>query len=497
MKKLTINYLHFILLLTIVLSVGCTKNLEEKPQSIIGPDTYYNTDAEFNSAINGAIHALINGSSWGSFDFNAPNLLCGGAEDITSRSTAPELKQYDEFKTVPNAPAVLAMWGALYVSINLSNAIVSKAATAPLISDANKALYSAQAQYIRALDYFFLTRWFGEVPIITTENSKDAINIVQSKVADIYAYIIADLTFAEANLPATFTEKGRPTKGAATALLAEVYLNMTGWPLKDASKYALAKTKAKEVMDLNLYSLMPNFGDLWLVANKFTNPEFIFFLNGNSSNSATSTHSHQAQRPSEEGGWNDMMTEARFFNAFPAGPRKDFSFWTVFADAPHTTWQNSSIGQPFIAKFRDAGAGGSRSQGTVSSNNGDGFFPISRYSETLLIFAEASNMAEGSPSNAATDAINLVRRRAGGNNQAVYADLPYGMSKAAFNDAVIAEREWELAFECKRWFDLVRTEQVVSANSALYPKVTVNNQLLPKPGTQIDLMKGLTQNPGY
>ena len=71
------------------------------------------------------------------------------------------------------------------------------------------------------------------------------------------------------------------------------------------------------------------------------------------------------------------------------------------------------------------------------------------------------------------------------------------MSKQAFDDAVIAERNWELAFECKRWFDLVRKEKVVSANIDLYPYVDAHNMLLPKPQIEVDLIPGLKQNPGY
>ena len=74
---------------------------------------------------------------------------------------------------------------------------------------------------------------------------------------------------------------------------------------------------------------------------------------------------------------------------------------------------------------------------------GSGNWVNTRYAEVLLTYAEAANMAEDGPSTAATDAINLVRRRAGGNNQSVYADLPYGMSKAAFDNEVIKERAWE------------------------------------------------------
>ncbi len=151
---------------------------------------------------------------------------------------------------------------------------------------------------------------------------------------------------------------------------------MAGWPLKDDTKYALARDKAKEVIDLNVYALEPNFADLWKVSNKLTNKEFIFMLNGISTASyVEGSHLHIASRPGEEGGWDDMISDARFFRAFPNGPRKDASFHIVFNDAGHTTWEKSYIGQPYMAKYRDAGAGAT-ANGRVASFDGDGFFVL-------------------------------------------------------------------------------------------------------------------------
>lgn len=474
--------------------LGCT-SLNEVPESIISPENFYKTEADFMAAINGAIKPLFSG--YGAFDFNNALLLSGGAEDVTSRPTAPALKAYDEFKADVNGGQAATEWTLLYKSINASNLIISRINQNSTLSIDKKNALEGQARYIRALNYFHLTRWFGEVPIITADNQIDAINVGQSPVADVYARIVEDLKAAETMLPSAFAEKGRPTQGAAKALLAEVYLTMAGWPLKDASKYTLARDKAKEVMDMNVYALEPNFGDLWKVSNKLSNREFIFMFNGVSTASwVEGSHLHVASRPGEEGGWDDMMSEARFFNAFPKGPRKDATFHTVFNDKAKTTWENSTIGQPYMAKYRDAGAAAT-ANGPVASFDGDGFFVLNRYAEVLLTYAEAANMAEGKPSAAALDAINQVRRRASGNNQALYPDLQATMTQQTFDDAVIAERAWELAFENKRWFDLVRKEMVVKVNKDLYPTVSVKNMLIPKPQKEVDMIKGLKQNVGY
>lgn len=500
MKNLQIKILP--ILAASFLFTGCVK-LKETPESIIGPSTFYKTDADFNAAINGVIKPLF--GSYGAFDFNNAILLSGGAEDATSRATAPELKQYDIFKAGVNGGPAKTEWTLIYQCINASSNIIANVNNATSVSAANKAGYDGQARYMRALGYFYLTRWFGEIPIITEANQGNALNVGQSPVADVYTQIVGDLLKAESELPTTYSDKGRPTKGAASTLLAEVYLTMAGWPLKDATKYALARDEAKKVMDMGMYALEPNYADLWKWNNRLMSKEFIFMFFGSSSQTwQEGSHLHVASRAGEEGGWDDMMSEARYFNAFPEGPRKDGTFHTMLITNGNVKipWQNSLVGQPYIEKFRDAGItatpyNASIGTTTVALYDGDGFFPVNRYADVLLIYAEAANMAEGGPSAAALDAINQVRRRAGGNNQMVYKDLATGMSQANFDAAVIAEREWEFGFEVKRWFDLVRKDMVVSANKSLYPNVDEHNQLIPKPQVEVDLIKGLKQNAGY
>lgn len=501
MKKIKFKYL-LTALIPVLAITGCVK-LKETPESIIGPATFYKTSADFNAAIDGAIKPMF--GSYGAFDFNNAILLCGGGEDVTSRPTAPELKQYDVFKPTVNGFSAHQEWALIYQEINASNNIIANINNATGLSAAEKAGYDGQARYLRAMGYFYLTRWFGEIPVITEANQGNALNVGQSTVALVYAQIISDLQKAESELPAMYADKGRPTKGAASTLLAEAYLTMAGWPLKDASKYALARDEAKKVMDMGVYALEPKYGDLWKWTNRLSSREFIFMFFGSSSLSwMEGSHLHVSGRAGEEGGWDDMMSEARYFNAFPAGPRKDATFHTTLITnaGKMIPWQKSLIGQPYIDKFRDAGPvatpfNAALGTTSIAGYDGDGFFPVSRFADVLLIYAEAANMAEGGPSAAALEALNQVRRRASGNDQDGYPDLAAGTSQQAFDTAVLSEREWEFGFELKRWFDLVRKDMVVSANSAVYPNVTERNQLIPKPQVEVNLIKGLKQNPGY
>lgn len=483
MKK---NILHmkrvfiiFIVAIGISFLGGCADvEFEENPPSLLSPNTFFTTESEFEAALVGTYRALY--TEWSGYDYGYDLLLASGAEDV--RSDADIFKNIDRLNPNDGEEVVRGLWLKHYQCIANANTIIGNLKNATEISSERLGELGGQAKFIRALAYFNLVRFFGEVQLTTFENQNDIENVKQSPVADIYASIIENLKDAEAGLPTSFPEKGRPTKGAAKALLAKVYLTMAGWPLEDVSKYTLAKDKAKEIMDSGLYSLEPNFADLWTQEKKLSTLEFIFTFYGSiEDNGAFGSHQHQATRHwgNGEGGWGDYFSEERFFNAFPDSPRKDASFTSVFADG--TSYTDAGV-QPHIAKYRDAGRTG--------ANYGEGFRPILRYADVLLIYAEAANMAESGPSQAAYDAVNAVRQRAG------LADLSSGMSQSDFDKAVLDERNWELAFEGNRWHDLVRRKMVVEVNQDEHPGVTENNRLLPKPGAQ--LIPGmLEQNPGY
>ncbi len=487
MKK----YLKYITELALaVLLLGCVE-LDETPGGLLAPETFYTSADAFDAAVVGCYAPLYGGYS--GYDTQWTALLGSvAAEDVSTGNNSIQELRFD-----PSSSVFKNAWKMYYSSLTNANAIISNIDNAKNVSQTVLDFAEGQARFIRAFNYFHLTRYFGEIPIVTFENQQNADKVGQSSVADIYDFIVNDLTIAEEKLKASYDEKGFATKGAAKALLAKVYLTMATWPLEDASYYALARDKAKEVMEMGEYNLEPDFKDLWLEANKLTNSEFIFTLYGNSSGTSYASHLHTATRPSVETGWSNTYSEERFFNVFPESYRKEISFHTVFNDG--TNWKDVNPKQPFIAKYRDAGVVAATFDGDVIGFDGDGFYVLLRYADVLLIYAEAANMAEGGPSADALEAINKVRRRA----MKLDSDTPdasvdlASMSQADFDDAVIAERNWELAFENNRWFDLVRKKMVVEVNKDTYSWVTENNRLFPKPSSEVSLTEGLEQNSGY
>ncbi len=130
------------------------------------------------------------------------------------------------------------------------------------------------------------------------------------------------------------------------------------------------------------------------------------------------------------------------------------------------------------------------------SNDSGVNYPILRYADVLLMYAEALNELNG-PTTEAYMAINQVRQRARMNNVNVLTDLK-DLSQTQFREAVFKERRLEFAFEGQRWFDLVRSGQMVLVMQA-HGKTSAQkfHELLPIPQREIDANPALQQNDGY
>ncbi len=347
-----------------------------------------------------------------------------------------------------------AYWEVIYHANTLIQGLKTSTAPESVIKSAD-----GEARFLRALAYFHLVRTHGNMPRIldgdTPTGEEERATVEQN-----YLHMEEDLLIAESSLPGpgAVSSIGRVSSGAAKALLADLYLTWAGWPLKDASKLQAAAAKAKEVMDMGYYELLP-IDQLWELSNE-NSKESVFSMQfsevedlRNGWPAATSFH--------EARGWSDLYPELRFFNDFPEGPRKDYTFHTeipqrgvkqgqIFVkDPPTKPWQESQRMHPMYRKF------------TISENLNLGgrtagyrAFEVIRYAEVLLIYAEAQ--ARIGENGSSVEALNQVRRRAAG--------LPYDapdatvdVSTATVNE-ILDEKGWELAAEYKRWYDLIRSE---------------------------------------
>ena len=469
------------------LMVTSCLSLEEKPKGVLTFEAFGDQTEELQSGLLVGAYRALYGEWRGGFDGEGFFLLTAGGEDVV-QVPVPHYAGFNDLTVSPENNQLETPWNALVRAISICSRIIGLTPS----GEPNKGVREtvAQAHFLRALSYFFQTRIWGKVQLLTEDISTRNNPQVDDE-AKIYELIVNDLKYAEANLPVSSPEEGMPTRGAAKGFLAKVYLTMAGWPLKQTEKYALARDKAEEVIQSGTYDLEPVFKDLWLSANKPKSKEIMFTFYGSSANGSQLHFGTRAgkQFPAE-GGWGDLYSDSAFYENFPPGPRKDASFTTVFQGG--VPWVNDGKIPPFFAKYRDAGPEAATFDGTpVQGSYGDPCVILLRYADVLLIYAEAANLAEGSPSTKAYEYLNKVRKRAG------LSDLS-GLTSAQFDNAVLAERNWELAFEFNRWFDLTRREKVYEVHTPKAGKHPYYRYYLPRYTPIVERSNGLLkQNEDY
>ncbi|MGZ2369551.1 RagB/SusD family nutrient uptake outer membrane protein [Ancylomarina sp. YFZ004] len=448
--------------------------LEEEDTYLLSPDNYFSSEQELDAAIYPIYNYIfkddsrlngISGRGWG---------LNSGADDITATRglNKQRLLEFDDFEVSTENNDLEMAWKALYRAVGAANNVIrniDRIQEIPM-ADGLRNARIGEVRFLRALSYFYLVRFWGEVPIVDDlMNGVDAQKARKAKIEEVYDFILADALEAEKLLPVDQVDKGRPSQDAVKTLLSYVYLHMAGWPLEKGSEYyQKAADKAKEIIDAGNYQLEADYSDLWKFDSRFSENEHIFaFYPDFSSNRNYGTFGNKSFRGKEEGGWREVLVEKEFARNFPNDNRKE---WTIYEtikydkkgrdlpEAKWIPWENSLEAHPFIAKFRDIGGA------TWNEATSNCLYPIFRFADVLLIYAEASNLAEGAPSALAYAALWAVQDRAYVGSSVESNKLTFGASQDEFDEVVLQERAWEFAFEMKRWHDLVRRNKVKEAN---------------------------------
>lgn len=461
MKKIVPIFVIIIIGLT-----GCAKHfLDLAPQSQANQDDFYKTAADFNTAIIGAYADLTSLPS----GIYLPMLGYRSDELYLSAPTAGTQDQYDidNFKVTSANGIVTTAWGDYYQAIANCNQVISRIGGAHL-SDSLQKLYSAEARFLRALDYFDMVRYWGAVPLVLAPVTPiQSLSIGRTDTAQVYAAIEADLLYAAQNLPATRTgvNLGRATSGAATTLLANVYLT--------EKKFTQAASILQPLIN-GPYQLLPNINSVFSVSNKM-NAEIIFAVRFNK------TVPQQGH-----GLWFSVSDTS----TSPLTPSLLNSFTT--GDKRRALLYYTKVGNNYIvSKFLDT-------LNTTTNQAGNDYI-LYRYADVLLMMAEATNEAgyDASGTGIAWTCLNNVHQRAG-LPALTTADAP---DQNSFRQAVWQERRWELALEGHRWFDLLRTGQVIPQLQSNEGKTVQSYEFVyPIPQAEIEKMSNpaiFPQNTGY
>ncbi|HEU4789664.1 MAG TPA: RagB/SusD family nutrient uptake outer membrane protein [Flavobacterium sp.] len=482
-------------LLSATILVSCTE-LEVTPTSFVTEENFFKTQDDAVASVT-AVYASLSLDP-GEQSLFGRNLyfLTDMASDYAAAgvsATNPQVRALSSLTHDATSDRVQVAWRQIYNGINRANIAIDNV---PKVtgSEVVKTRLINEAKFIRGLLYFQAVRLWGGVPIVLHEATSINVESLKSKretVDAVYAQIISDLTDAQ-SLPSTYpaNEAGRATSGAAKAILAKVYLTRKDWPN--------AILKANEVINGGYgYALFETFSDIFNKAKK-NGKEHIFSVqfepnqagNGSSGSTfqATAFTGFTATEPA------DIISDvALFYDIYADGDtRRDASYVKQLPNPATGTLY--TFPKPLFKKFLDLT--NLATPANVAIN-----FPVIRYADILLSFAEATNEQSG-PTAEALEAVNQVRRRAFGkaiNTPDATVDL-VGLTNVQLRDAIREERKKEFVQEGQRWYDLVRWGILVSEVKKVTAKNSVSerNNLYPIPQSERNIDPvGLPQNPGY
>lgn len=515
MKNISI----YILFLS-VLCNSCTKFLDTKPTDFTTPDIFYSTETELNQALAGVYNSLAQDGTYGrNLSVELAHSSDEGFYKLNTANINPAHYNHDAANTI-----VLAAWRTLYEGINRANLLLASI-DRPEMDEDKRNVIEGEALFLRAFFYFQLVSLWGDVPLLL-EPTRDGniVNIPRTPSTAIYEVILRDMTIAQ-----TLVDKwsdigfpGRVSKTAIRGILARVCLKMAGAPLHDLSKLELAKFWAGEIIKTDEHRLNPNYEEvfinhsadkydteykesIWEVefwGNRLGNPYRVSGRVGNQFSIRSTT--------AEMYGYANVGATATLYLLYDDSDdvRRD---WNI---APFRYVSNSSLDTVHHAptEIYDRDTGKWRREYETALPRSVDFsptnFPLLRYADVLLMYAEAENELNG-PTTEAYDALNAVRDRAG-----AYAFT--GLDQDDLRQAIRNERARELCFEGLRKFDLIRwgifqqamrnvgNDIASNAPSNLryaalgYERALAErNLILPIPIAEMSLNKAMYQNEGW
>lgn len=501
---------YIILFISVFLIFSCEDFLDEKPTGTMTIDSELSSLESAQAFANSAyINSTVFYTPAGSWGGNTTLLL----EYMTGKSTSENSQSsYNEFQNLIVSDRTLYLeewWENCYAGISNCNLAIQKLPEFTEIDESIISKYLAEVRFMRALYYFYLVRIFGDVPNIqNVQYELSELQVDRDPVKEIYdEIIIPDLLFAEnSELPFT-NETGRASLGAVKALLADVYLTYAGYPVRGGNEYYSESAKRSlEIILSGAYSLFPDYESLRTPSNN-NKGEFIFqvqFSLDKRHNEGITLYLPSRSGVSAYGlEYGSLIPTAKFVESFePEDKRieeKEF-FFTTYKGHPSKFSPGSpelefmDLGTYYIFKFFDKNAIDVTAKSYLN-------WTIYRYADILLMYAEAQVLADGQPNQTAFNSLNLIRGRA---NLSDFTDS----NPDNFKKAVWDQRYFELCFENKMWFDMIRNRVIRDDENGEYVnfigytnnwgKTYSETQLLfPIPLSEMQANSNLVQNPGY
>jgi len=541
MKKHTFKSILVLLGITVFLS--CENYLDENNIADVSAGSYYTTSQGLEDAVK-ATYGIMKefyGTELG-FSMNV-----FGTDTYTNGADGSH-KYLNWYNNQHNSSASYFRdtWRIMYRGINQANAVINRAENIEDMDQATLTSRLAEVRFLRALYYFNLVRYYGDVHLSLEETEGVETEANRTSVQEVYAQaIIPDLEYAISNLPSSQSDYGRVSKAAAEFLLAKVHLT--------APQGSPAQTVSLMTNAINNYgfSLLDDWADLWDINNEENSEVIWTIINSKQQvDEGLDGYGHRGHlyflfeydkrpgmtRDTENGRpWKrfrptdhllslwDRTKDARYDKGYKhvwyannpvpgqqigdtalyipgpgvnrSGVNQDAKWTQANKDAViyqvYTTDQYNQVIFPSLNKWID------NTRPNRQHTQGQRDFILMRLADAYLIRAEA-NLKQGNTAQAAED-LNIVRKRGAWDGEEASMEIT---AADVDIDFILDERARELVGEGHRWFDLVRTKKLVERVKAHNLDATNNIQsyhvLRPIPLDQIDRTEGgYPQNTGY
>ncbi|WP_139921320.1 RagB/SusD family nutrient uptake outer membrane protein [Hymenobacter sp. DG01] len=492
------------------LTTACEKDLlDQANPNAPTTDQFWKTQ---DDAIKG-VYACYSGLQQFACYYRSWHFMAHRSDESFSQSPFVALADFTRF-IQPDVDFFISSfaWNDYYRTIYRTNQVITHVPEIQMDETLKKRLV-AEARFVRALSYFDLAYFFGNVPLITVEPTV-ATRAPQATQAQAEEFIIAELQATIPDLPLSYgdADKGRVTKGAAQALLAKVYMQQRKWSEASALFTQIAAS--------NQYDLVSNYLDNFTDANE-NNRESLFEVQftgavlevGQGQDNASASESHD--RPNFFGPpgptYADVQPRRWLLDEYKDStvalapgsttrhlidPRRDISIIHAgnpdrFYGKTFAQW-NWNPNQQYWRKYLN-------DRTRVDENFTSGInHRVIRYADVLLMQAEA--LTELGQMGNALPLVNRVRARVG------LAPLTGTFTQNALRLLIRSERAKELAGEGTRWFDILRWQLLdnqagIDELKARDPDFTNFrlgvSKLLPIPRRDLAIDPNIKQNPGY
>jgi hypothetical protein len=498
---------------------SCSDQLDQVNPNAQTESTFWQNEADFSKALVACYSPLKEGINGGYYGTRGVMMRIARADEITFRNDINDVFQACYFTNSNGNSVVKNMFYQAYSGIFRCNSVLQKL-------DEKKALLSedfinetkGEASFLRALYLFNLGKEFKDVPLrLTASESSVNFPLAKSSQKVIWDQAISDLNTAAGLLPVEAVAKGKPSRGAAYALMGKIYL------------YEENFDKAAEVLETltkspYTYSLCKDFR--WNVdADHEFNSESIFevpmedvggtdvWSNGETSNTSQTTSRAEEYAASEVGGWFEAQPTAQMMNIMTAEKDKDGNYdyrarvsvaWDyngcMYYKKPfRKVFAQSKWGQAWILRYENWDRDTLEDASCKSTINERAL----RYDDVILNLAECYlRSSDHQNLQKAVSYINMIRERANLND---YSGM---MSKDSIFSDLEHQRAIEFFVDGERFYDLRRwgllDERIKTCNSVRYKQLETGKTgdankyyYFPIPSAELDANSLCTASEGW